>query len=272
MQRLCISHSCRPARTVVLALAGFLATGLAAAADNLSAPATPQALIETVSDAKRFPVYDAAHLQGLVERFNQAQLRRYKIDAEQMIGLPQGFASAQFEEVGPYFAVRFKQVETTHTDDIGVDGGADKYFSAFWPKKNRVQAVVADGLTYAFDDPRLQLVVPTHADCAGDSPTDGFNIQDLSSGDIWLAAELPLDTVSIVNVSTGSANEISFEVQIETAFDTSPADEHQCEVGYWVKKASNRYTVHCDPKDARCTLKKGRARIEQGCSSVSACD
>jgi len=255
-----------------LAGAALLSSRFAAAADKEGALATPQALIETVSDAKRFPAYDAAHLQGLVERFNQAQLRRYKVDAEQMIGLPQGFASAQFEEVGPYFAVRFKQVETTHTDDIGIDGGADKYFSAFWPKQNRMQAVIADGLTYAFDDPRLQLVVPTHADCLGDTPTGGFNIQDLSTGNVWFTAPLPKGTIAVANVGTGGANTISFEVQTETSLEASSADAHQCEVGEWVKKASLPYTVHCDPKAARCTLKKGRAQITQGCSSIGACD
>ena len=256
---------------IILVCVGLLTTRFATAADDADALATPQTLIEMVSDAKRFPSYDAQRLQRLVEQFNQAQIRRYKVDAEQMIGLPQGFASAQFEESGPYFALKFQQVETTHTDDIGVDGGADKYFAAFWSKQDRTQAVIVEGLTYAFADPRLQLAVPTRSDCAGNTPTGRLEVQDLSTGNVWFSTELHDGTMSVSDVASAAADEISFEVYTEAAIDTS-SDEHQCEVGDWVKKTTVPYTLRCNPKTARCTTKKGRAQVSEGCTSMAACD
>lgn len=236
-----------------------------------TAPETPEGLIDAVSHLPPGLEFDAQRIEQFVEQFNKGQLRKYKVDPEQMFGVPEGFANAKFEDHDPYFALLFTQVTTTHTDNIGIDGGIDRIFTVFWTKQPLRFVSQLDGITDSFPDPDLRLVVPTQEDCLGKTPTGSFSVHDLSADQTIFSAELPERTLGVFDAQPLDDSTLDFGVYVEESFDDSP-NAKQCEVGEWVKRIHYMYSLTCDRGRARCDLKSRIETVDEGCSSIGECD
>lgn len=182
---------------------------------------------------------------------------------------PQGHSQIRQIETDGLFALLVTQ--TTHSHTPMVDGGSDQFRTVFFRKSDLAKLSEQDGLYLGFSKtPLILLSKAATGDCSGTRYGDTLLVLDSMTSRELTRVRLPDGVSSIESAKGSGANGIGLLVSGQQIVNDRRAE--QCELPYWAKHFTYRYSIHCDAKRTACHAKRQLVRMRQGCADIGGCD